>query len=500
MPKLKPLNPDDFVAIDIHTHAEEPCGMHGDDGYDDFQAQMAEYFKSPNKHPPTVAETAAYYRAKKIAAVIFPVDAERETGFRRYNNYEMLEIAAENSDVLIPFVSIDPHKGKLGVREAKKLIEEFGVKGFKFHPTMQGFYPNDRMAYPLYEAINDGGAIALFHTGQTGVGSGMPGGMGMRLKYSNPMYMDDVAADFPDLKIILAHPSFPWQEEALSVATHKPNVYIDLSGWSPKYFPPILVRYINSILQDKMLFGSDWPVITPDRWMADFAKLEIRDEIRPKVLKANARKLLKIKQLEYTWLRSLMHRYQDFSVVTRESLVYALRILGLKHDDNMLERIMEKYLHLDLYPDAEAALAGMRGCKLAILSNGSPAMLDALVRNSGLDRVLDATISIDSQKVFKPAPEAYSLIKAGLGVSPAEVLFVSSNPWDACGAKAFGLNVAWIERVTPQAMALACATSDLVAPLTMFKAIRTQMDELGIEPDYRIKTLADLPGLLQSLT
>ena len=151
--------------------------------------------------------------AKKIAAVIFPVDAERETGFRRYNNTEMLEIAAENSDVLIPFVSIDPHKGKLGVREARRLIEEYGVKGFKFHPTMQGFYPNDRMAYPLYEAINDGGAIALFHTGQTGVGSGMPGGMGMRLKYSNPMYMDDVAADFPDLKIILAHPSFPGRKK-----------------------------------------------------------------------------------------------------------------------------------------------------------------------------------------------------------------------------------------------------------------------------------------------
>jgi predicted TIM-barrel fold metal-dependent hydrolase len=292
MPKWKFPDLDNVAAIDIHTHAEEPCGSHPDDGYDDFQAQMADYFKSPHKHPPTVQETAAYYRAKNIAAVIFPVDAERETGFRRYNNDEMLQVAAENSDVLIPFVSIDPHKGKLGVREARRLIEEYGVKGFKFHPTMQGFYPNDRMAYPLYEAINDGGAIALFHTGQTGVGSGMPGGMGMRLKYSNPMYMDDVAADFPDLKIILAHPSFPWQEEALSVATHKPNVYIDLSGWSPKYFPPILVRYINSILQDKMLFGSDWPVIMPDRWMSDFAKLEIRDEIRPKVLKANARKLL----------------------------------------------------------------------------------------------------------------------------------------------------------------------------------------------------------------
>jgi uncharacterized protein len=294
MPKLKLPDIEKVTAIDIHTHAEEPCGLHGDDGYDDFQERMAEYFKSPHKHPPTVPETAAYYRSKNIAAVIFPVDAERETGFRRYNNYEMLEVASDHLDVLIPFVSIDPHKGKLGVREARKLIEEYGVRGFKFHPTMQGFYANDRMAYPLYEAINDGGAIALFHTGQTGVGSGMPGGMGMRLKYSNPMYMDDVAADFPDLKIILAHPSFPWQEEALSVATHKPNVYIDLSGWSPKYFPPILVRYINSILQDKMLFGSDWPVITPDRWLADFAKLEIREEIRPKVMKANARKILGI--------------------------------------------------------------------------------------------------------------------------------------------------------------------------------------------------------------
>jgi 2-haloacid dehalogenase len=208
----------------------------------------------------------------------------------------------------------------------------------------------------------------------------------------------------------------------------------------------------------------------------------------------------RIKQLEYSWLRSLMRRYEDFSVVTRESLVYTLRILGLQHDRVVLERIMEKYLHLDLYPDAATSLAAMRGRKLAILSNGSPAMLQALVRNSGLDRVLDATISIDSQKVFKPAPDAYSLIESVLGVAPAEVLFVSSNPWDACGAKAFGLNVAWIERVTSEAMAQACATSDLVPPLTMFKAIRMQMDELGIEPDYRIKALADLPGLLQSLT
>jgi 2-haloacid dehalogenase len=206
----------------------------------------------------------------------------------------------------------------------------------------------------------------------------------------------------------------------------------------------------------------------------------------------------RIKQLEYSWLRSLMHRYEDFSVITRESLTYTLRLLGLTHDDAVFDRIMEKYLHLDLYPDASSSLAALRGRKLAILSNGSTDMLNALVRNSGLDRVLDATISIDSKRMFKPSPDAYTLIESKLGVKPAEVLFVSSNPWDAVGAKAFGLNVAWIERVTPEAMALACVDSEMVAPLTMFKAIRMQMDELGLQPDYRIHALSELPGVVAS--
>ena len=285
---------DKLVAIDIHTHAEEPCGTHADDGYDEFQAGMARYFKTAFKHPPTIPETAAHFRERKIGAVIFAVDCERETGFRRYDNEEMAELAAQHADILIPFGSIDPAKGKTGAREVRRLVEHFGIKGFKFHPTMQGFYPNDRAAYVLYEAIQEAGVPALFHTGQTGVGAGMRGGNGMRLKYSNPMFLDDVAADFPDMKIVLAHPSFPWQEEALSVATHKPNVYIDLSGWSPRYFPPILVRYANTLLREKVLFGSDWPAIAPDRWLADFAKLEIKPEVRPLILKENARKLLGI--------------------------------------------------------------------------------------------------------------------------------------------------------------------------------------------------------------
>jgi len=203
----------------------------------------------------------------------------------------------------------------------------------------------------------------------------------------------------------------------------------------------------------------------------------------------------RIKQLEYTWLRSLMQRYEDFAVVTRDSLIYTLRILGLPADAATLDRIIAKYLDLDPYPDARAALAAMKPHRLATLSNGSPAMLGALVKASGFDTLLDAVISVDARQIFKPSPEAYALIEQTLGLAPSDVLFVSSNPWDVCGAKAFGLSVAWIERVTPQAMAAACIKTELVAPLTLFKALRTQMDELGFAPDYRIAALSDLPEI-----
>ena len=284
-------------AIDFHTHAEEPCGCHADDGFDDLQSAMARYFRAPWAHPPTIDQTAAHYRAQNIAAVIFPVDAERETGYRRYANEEVAEACARHSDILIPFASIDPARGRMGAREARRLIADHGIRGFKFHPTMQGFYPNDRTAYPLYEAIAESGLPALFHTGQTGVGAGMRGGNGMRLKYSNPMHLDDVAVDFPDMPIVLAHPSFPWQDEALAVATHKPNVWIDLSGWRPKYFPPILVRYADTLLRDRVLFGSDWPMIDTEGWLEEFEALPIKPENRPGILKGNAARLLGLKEM-----------------------------------------------------------------------------------------------------------------------------------------------------------------------------------------------------------
>jgi uncharacterized protein len=280
------MNVQDLVAIDVHTHAEVSCRQPVDEVWKEYEDAASKYFKAGKR--PTIPETIAYYRERKIGLVMFTVDTEYELGVRRIANEEVSDAARDNPDIMVAFASIDPHKGKFGVREARRLIRDHGIKGFKFHPTAQGFFPNDRMAYPLYEVIAEHKLPALFHSGHSGIGTGMPGGGGLRLKYSNPMYVDDVAADFPDMTIIIAHPSFPWQDEALSVCLHKPNVYIDLSGWSPKYFPPQLVQYANGQLKRKMLFGSDFPLITPDRWIKDFKEAAFKPEVHELILKDNA--------------------------------------------------------------------------------------------------------------------------------------------------------------------------------------------------------------------
>jgi predicted TIM-barrel fold metal-dependent hydrolase len=281
---------EDLVAIDVHTHVNASV-RGGTVAPDSAEAALLDYFHVESM--PTLPEMIEYYRERKIAFVAFTVDALTVTGDEpAASNEEIAQLAAEAPDVVIPFASVDPGRGAAAVRIARRLIEEHHVRGFKFHPSLQAFYPNDRSVYPLYELLAEHGLPALFHTGQTGVGAGQRGGGGVRLKYSNPLYLDDVAVDIPDMPIIMAHPSVPWQDEALSVAVHKPQVYIDLSGWSPKYFPPQLVKYANTLLKDKVLFGSDFPALTPDRWLADFDKLEIKPEVRPKILKDTAARLL----------------------------------------------------------------------------------------------------------------------------------------------------------------------------------------------------------------
>jgi predicted TIM-barrel fold metal-dependent hydrolase len=280
---------DAIVAIDVHTHVEASVegSAHGTQPGEAFY----EYFGADVVRP-TLPELADYYRERKMACVAFMVDATTARGVPPpASNDEIGRLAAQHRDVVIPFASIDPHTGAAGAAEVRRLVDEHGFCGFKFHPNVQAFFPNDPAVYPIYEAMAETGLPVVFHTGHTGVGAAQPGGGGVRLKFSNPMFVDDVAVDFPDMPIVLAHPSFPWQDEAISVALHKPQVHIDLSGWSPKYFPANLIQYANTLLRTKVLFGSDYPVITPDRWLADFAQLDIKEEVRPLILKENAARL-----------------------------------------------------------------------------------------------------------------------------------------------------------------------------------------------------------------
>ena len=283
MDNRKPFNTSSLVAIDTHVHIES-------DAPDNAADEAAKKYFGDANAPRDRQGLAQYYRSRNIGCIVFSVD-ERLTGRPQVPNDEVAALAAEHSDIMLAFASVDPMRGFEAISEARRLIATGSIRGFKLHPPLQQFHPNDRLAYPFYEIVNEARLPVIFHTGHSGIGTGMPGGGGVRLKYGNPMDIDDVAVDFPDMPIILAHPSFPWQEEALSVATHKPQVYIDLSGWSPKYFSPVLIQYANTLLKKKMLFGSDFPLITPDRWLADFEKIAIKDEVRPLILKENAIRL-----------------------------------------------------------------------------------------------------------------------------------------------------------------------------------------------------------------
>ncbi len=279
-----------LTAIDIHVHPPNRPGTPKSAN----EAAMEAYFRG-EKTPTDPEEFYQYYKDRDQIAVILAYDETTQSDDHPTTNDWVAELAKAHPDQFIGFGSVDPHMGKIAVREAKRCVEELGLRGFKFHPSTQRFEANDPQYFELWGTISNLGVPALFHTGQTGVGAGLPGQGGLKNKYSKPYpYFDDLAADFPSLQIIMAHPSFPWVDEQLSVATLKTNVWVELSGWSPKYFSQNLIQYCSTVLANKTLYGSDYPSITPDRWLRDFAQAPFRDEARPKILLENAKKLLKL--------------------------------------------------------------------------------------------------------------------------------------------------------------------------------------------------------------
>ncbi len=281
-----------MLAIDMHVHPGTKEYLVDAGGK--YLKDALKYFHKEDAMV-SLEEMAAYYRKVDMLGVLLAWDTETQTGLPPVTNDYVAAAVKKYPKSFIGFASVDPWKGRIAVDELTRAVKVLGLRGLKLHPICQAFYMNDRRFYPLWETCSALKIPLLVHTGTTGVGAGVPGGNGLKLKYARPIpYIDDVAADFPDLTIIGAHPSWPWQEEMLSLAVHKTNVYIDLSGWSPKYFPPSLVRYANTLLQDRVLFGSDYPFLTPERWLADFEKAGFKPEVRQKILLDNAKRLLKL--------------------------------------------------------------------------------------------------------------------------------------------------------------------------------------------------------------
>jgi hypothetical protein len=281
---------EDVTAIDIHTHpqTEEFLAAMGA-----RRRQMGEHFRQ-ERQSVSFSEQADLYRERRMMAVLCNSDDETVSGVPGAPNDLIGQAVIDHPDVFIPFAGIDPHKGDRAIAEIRRCHAEFGIKGIgELNPARQKFFPNDEAFYPIWETCQDLGIVVMFHMGFAGAGAGKPGGMGYKLDAVRAIpYLDDVAADFPELQVIHAHPGWPFHHEALAACWHKSNFWIDLSGFAPRYFPEEVVRYANSLIQDRVLFGTDWPVIGIDRWLTEFEELDMKPEVRSKILLGNARRLL----------------------------------------------------------------------------------------------------------------------------------------------------------------------------------------------------------------
>jgi predicted TIM-barrel fold metal-dependent hydrolase len=277
-------------AIDVHVHPSTP--EYVEDAMGDFGPAVEVHFRTTlPRH--SVDEMADVFRAADVLGVLFAWDASTYSGLPPLTNDFVASCVAARPDAFLGFASVDPLQGAAAAVELERAVRELGLRGLKLHPPAQGFRPDDReVAYPIFETAAALGIPVTVHTGTTGLGAGLPGGGGLHLEYSRPMLLDAVAADFPNLQIVMAHPAYPWQDEQLAVATHKTNTWIDLSGWSPRRFAPELVRNIKGPLQDRVLFGTDYPFLTHEQWFRAWETLEIPDDVNEKVLLRNAERLL----------------------------------------------------------------------------------------------------------------------------------------------------------------------------------------------------------------
>ncbi|MBO0786432.1 MAG: amidohydrolase [Actinobacteria bacterium] len=275
-------------AVDFHVHLPTPDWLDGSmAGY--LEAAEA-YFRSPAQRA-SLNQLADRYRGLEAMAVLLAWDAETATGRPRVPNETVAAACRDYPDVFTGLGSVDPHKGEAAVAEVAN-IAALGLRGVKFHPSLQAFAPDDPSFDPIFAACERHGLLALFHTGTSGIGARQPGGQGIQLGYARPVRLDSVAALHPDLTVVAAHFGWPWHLELIAIALHKTNVYIDISGWSPRRIPPEVTGELRGRLSGQFLWGSDFPFLTPERCLDEFAALGLPDQVQAAVLHANAARIL----------------------------------------------------------------------------------------------------------------------------------------------------------------------------------------------------------------
>jgi uncharacterized protein len=275
-------------GYDFHVHLPTPDWLDGSmAGY----VEAAEAYFRGKVERQSLAQLAERYTALGLKAVLLAWDAETATGRPRVPNETVADACRQWPDAFCGLGSVDPRKGQQAVDEVAA-IAGLGLRGVKFHPSLQAFAPDDERYWPVFEACERHGLLALFHTGTSGIGARQPGGQGIRIDLAHPLKLDPVAAAFPSLTVVAAHFGWPWHMDLIAMALHKTNVYIDISGWSPRRIPPEVIRELRGRLADQFVWGSDFPFIKPERCLSELAELSLPDDVADKVLRGNASRVL----------------------------------------------------------------------------------------------------------------------------------------------------------------------------------------------------------------
>jgi len=276
--------------VDAHVHPPVPAFLSGPVA--PYREGLVSFLERPltEMDPASLAE---FYRERTGMAVLLGWDTETATRLRPFGNQDVAALVATAPDVFVGMGAVDPIKGARAVAEVHAAAR-LGLKGISLHPIAQGFDPADRRNFLVWETAAQHDLICVFHTGFTRLGAGTAGGAGLRLEYGRPLGVDVVAAEFPELRIVVAHTGALWRDEVLHIAAHKANVSICLSGQRPQLLDTRWLEAIVGPLARRVMFGSDFPFGSPDRWLAGWEELDLPVEATRRVLRDNALDLLRL--------------------------------------------------------------------------------------------------------------------------------------------------------------------------------------------------------------